>query len=356
MTLRLASLNLLLLSLLLCACSGGPTALPSSPTPSPTPLVGPVVPIGEPVTRDLAIRVERVPNCGGGNEPIAKRPSMSSFTTHSVEWEVGGTTGVGAVIGEGVLPGGVNLSAALDGHYITQIDVALQQSEEWDLQAGPGTVEEHTVKWQEVWQPGTIAITLAGRDVFQVNVLYRTAINSEIIEQRAFDCVGNLLTAAPSMPTVVTATPRFASSQPRPLLTPPFTASTEPTLIPPWDVLLSNWQAPQIIELWGDKTVKAVGPFQFKVHSDTGNYCGIVASGVYFDAIQIYNTPLHEYWPVPNQNYLISYLTMADGQKNNSHDMEDFCADSPGYTFVLVTESTPGQLQMSEMVLPIPFQ
>jgi hypothetical protein len=125
-----------------------------------------------------------------------------------------------------------------------------------------------------------------------------------------------------------------------------------PTLQPPWDILLNDWQDSKILKQSGDKTAIAVGTFIFKVISSQGNYCGIVTSGSTLDSVKEFNTPLLEYYPTTRNNLLI-YLTMSDGKNNDSYDMEDFCLDPPGYTFVIMHE-TNGIIAMQRMELPIP--
>jgi hypothetical protein len=131
----------------------------------------------------------------------------------------------------------------------------------------------------------------------------------------------------------------------------PVLAST-PTLQPPWDILLNDWQDSKILKQSGDKTTIAVGTFIFKVISSKGNYCGIVTSGSTLDSVKEFNTPLLEYYPTTRNNLLI-YLTMSDGKNNDSYDMEDFCLDPPGYTFVIMHE-TNGIIAMKQIELPIP--
>src|SRR5690606_21572028 len=106
---RVRVVHFLVIIILLSACS------PSQPTEpiASAPLVGPVIPVGEAEVRDLSPTTEAVSNCGSGGGPVIKHPSMSVVTNYAVEWEVGGTTGIGVTSGEGVVPGGVNLSSAL---------------------------------------------------------------------------------------------------------------------------------------------------------------------------------------------------------------------------------------------------
>jgi TolB protein len=110
------------------------------------------------------------------------------LTSHSVEWEIGGEVGVGVTIGEGVVPGGVNLNAALDTHLRAGAEQGIQQSTAWDLPAKPNTVMEYTIMWRELWQPGYIEVRFADESVERINVRYRAGIQSEIIEQQELSC------------------------------------------------------------------------------------------------------------------------------------------------------------------------
>jgi hypothetical protein len=178
--------HFLVVIILLSACS------PSQPTEpiASAPLVGPVIPVGESEVRDLSPTTEVVSNCGSGGGTVIKHPSMSVVTNYAVEWEVGGTTGVGVTIGEGVVPGGVNLSSTLEGRYATQFDQGIQQTTAWELPAEPSTVVDYTLMWREVWQPGYVEIRLADESVVRVNVRYRIGIQSDIVGKRVENCSG----------------------------------------------------------------------------------------------------------------------------------------------------------------------
>lgn len=169
---------------LLSACSPSQSVEPIASAP----LVGPVIPVGEAEVRDLSPTTEVISNCGSGGGTVIKHPSMSVVTNYAVEWEVGGTTGVGVTIGEGVVPGGVNLSSTLEGRYATQLDQGIQQAAAWELPAEPDTVVEYTLMWREVWQPGYVEIKLANESVIRANVRYRTGIQSDIVGKRAENC------------------------------------------------------------------------------------------------------------------------------------------------------------------------
>jgi hypothetical protein len=185
-----------------------PACSPSQSEESLTsaPLVGPVIPVGEAEVRDLSPTTEVVSNCGSGGGTVIKHPSMSVVTTYGVEWEVGGTAGVGVTIGEGVVPGGVSLSSALEGRIANQLDESIQRTTAWDLPAEPDTVVEYTLMWREVWQPGFVEIRLADESVLRVNVRYR-GIQSDIVGKHAEDCSSNPLTTQQPNATALSQTP-----------------------------------------------------------------------------------------------------------------------------------------------------
>lgn len=198
---------LLILVISLAACNPAPSTVLSSSAP----IVGPVVPVGQPEIRDLGPSTETVWNCGSGGGTVVKHPSMSVATNWAVEWEVGGTAGTGVRIGDGVIPGGVDLSVSLEGHYANQFDQSIQQGTGWDLPAEPNTVVVYTLMWREVWQPGYVDVRLADQSVVRVNVRYRTGIQSEIVGKQQQICGEeqrssitqpiDSVTARPSSPT-----------------------------------------------------------------------------------------------------------------------------------------------------------
>jgi len=149
--------SLLLIISLLTAC--GPASLSNSTASAPVP--GPLVPVGEPEIRDLGPTSETVWNCGSGGGTVVKHPSMSVVTNYAVQWEIGGTTGVGLNIGEGVIPGGVNLSTSLEGRYASSFDQGVQQGTGWDLPAEPNSIVVYTLMWREIWQRGYVDVRLA---------------------------------------------------------------------------------------------------------------------------------------------------------------------------------------------------
>lgn len=194
---------LLIMAISLVACNPTPSALPPS---SAAPAVGPVVPVGQPEIRDLGPSTETVWNCGSGGGPVVKHPSMSVATNWAVEWEVGGTAGTGVRIGDGIIPGGVDLSVSLEGRYANKFDQSIQQGIGWDLPAEPNTVVVYTLMWREVWQPGYVDVRLADQRVVRVNVRYRTGIQSEIVGKQQQSCGAGQQTSQPI------ATPRTTSA------------------------------------------------------------------------------------------------------------------------------------------------
>jgi hypothetical protein len=193
---------------LLSACAPISTPEPTQPSVASMPIAGPVVPVGEPEVRDLGPTTEVVWNCGSGGGTVVKHPSISVVTGHVVEWEVGGTVGVGLTIGEGVIPGGVELSSSLEGHYVTGFEQSVEQGTSWDLPAEPDTAVVYTVMWREVWQPGYINVFLADKIIETVNVRYRTAFQSEIVGKQPQPCSGEQPPALTQPPPAATPIPQ----------------------------------------------------------------------------------------------------------------------------------------------------
>lgn len=157
---------------------------------SQAPRVSSVVPFGEPEIRDLQPTIEVVSNCSGITEPIVKHPSLSTASSNSVEWEIGGSVGVGLDIGSDLAPAKVSLEAALEGRVARDLTNSIQQGNAWDLPAEPGYIKEYTIMWREVWQPGYIDATFFDPepDILRINVAYRTGVQSEIIGENATRC------------------------------------------------------------------------------------------------------------------------------------------------------------------------
>ncbi|MCI0561678.1 MAG: hypothetical protein MN733_24580 [Nitrososphaera sp.] len=188
---RICAISVFVISILLAACapSSPQTSTPDSSAVS-EPIAGPVVPVGQPEIVDTGPTTEVVWNCGDGGGIIVKHPSRSVSTGYAVEWEVGGTVGTGLIIGEGVLPGGVELTSSLEGHVASQFNQGVQQGLGWDLPAGENTIVIYTIMWREIWQPGYVNVTLADKSIARVNVKYRTGFQSDITGKAFQVCDG----------------------------------------------------------------------------------------------------------------------------------------------------------------------
>lgn len=173
-----------LLAIAMTACNSPSSAGLIASTAVP----GPVMPMGEQEIRDLAPTTETVWNCGSGGGTIVKHPAMSVVTNHTVEWQIGGTSGVGVTVGQGVIPGGVDLSTSLEGRFSTSFDQGVQQGTGWDLPAESNSIVVYTLMWHEIWQPGYVDVRLADQSVARVNVRYRVGIQSEIVGKQEQKC------------------------------------------------------------------------------------------------------------------------------------------------------------------------
>jgi hypothetical protein len=160
--------------------------------PTTPPIPGPLVPTGKVETIELGTTVENVWNCGNGGGTIIKHPSRSASTGHAIEWGVDGTIGYGVKIGEGgVIPGGVDLSQSLSGHYIDQFDNGSQQGTSWDLPAEPNTIVDYTLDWRETWETGYVDVLLPNNSSQRIDLRYRTNIESTMIDKRVTLCPGS---------------------------------------------------------------------------------------------------------------------------------------------------------------------
>ena len=173
---------------LLVACAPSLPGVSNSGAGGGAHVVGSVVPVGAPEIRELSPTTETVWNCGSGGGTVVKHPTMTVLTSYAVEWQVGQRSGVGVSIGDGVIPGGVDLSTSLEGQYSTGLEQGIQQGTSWDLPAEPNTSVVYTMAWREIWQPGYIDVQLADQSVVQVAVRYRTGIQGEIVDKQLQYC------------------------------------------------------------------------------------------------------------------------------------------------------------------------
>lgn len=177
-------LTFLILILLLTACGESN----QQSTNAPATVVGAFIAEGAIEYRELNPTVERVRNCDGSSQPVIKHPSLAVMTAHGIEWKVGVHTGVGVNIGNGPVPGGVNLSVAFDSSLANSLDSGIEQAIAWDLPADPNTIVEYTLTWNELWQPGYVEVRSANGNMMTVNISYRTGIKSEIVDTKKMLC------------------------------------------------------------------------------------------------------------------------------------------------------------------------
>lgn len=193
----------ILFALALFSACGGQSPAPISQVAAAQP--GPLILDGAPDSVDLGPTVETVWNCGEG-PIITKHPSRSVGTNYSVEWQVGGTSGFGIIIGQGIIPGGIDLTATLEGRYVTGFDQSGTQGNGWDLPADPNTKMTYTLMWREIWQRAHSDVRLADQSVARVEIRYRTGIQSDIVGKERELC-GNQNRPSVPNPTAVPAQP-----------------------------------------------------------------------------------------------------------------------------------------------------
>jgi len=199
---RLFVLFSLAIALFVAACEGPGQADVEPPAPLPTPTLPPqlggVQHVGEPIDRPLSQTTEIVQNCGGGSEPIVKHPSLGAVSANSVEWEVGGQFGFGLKIQPPGSPVGVDLTGVIEVADRTKLEQNLQQGVSWDLPAAPGEIMTYNLSWSEQWQPATVEVRFSDQDVRQINVTYRTGVESNIENSNVQYCNGFHPTSPPS--------------------------------------------------------------------------------------------------------------------------------------------------------------
>jgi hypothetical protein len=127
-----------------------------------------------------------------------------------VEWQIGVTGGIGVKIGEGVIPGGVDLSATVEGRVANKFEQGITQGTGWDLPAEQNTIVVYTLMWRELWQRAYVDVRLADQTIERIDLRYRTGIQSEIVGKQKQSCGGE------QPPTQQTT-----QAQPQPTVAPP---------------------------------------------------------------------------------------------------------------------------------------
>lgn len=155
--------------------------------------------------------VEKVYNCGAGGDVIQLTPQRSLASAESVQWELGaeleGSIGLGA---EFFAKADVELGAELQGAYGKNYEVSQEVGTGWQLPARPGEWLAYTIRWSEIWEPGTILVS-NGREQRPVGYRYRKAIKTEIVKKELLDCGDGAAAATPAAESAPTATPSTAA-------------------------------------------------------------------------------------------------------------------------------------------------
>jgi hypothetical protein len=344
---------LIVLALMLVSCQ--PSTSSSVPVAKSNGIDDVRVIAAEPTESRVGSETFPLPNCGGTSElhqTLGTHASIFKSVTVSDRASVKG--GGSVEIAETVK---LKLEIEVERTYQSTYQAANSRLDTIDMPAAAGTHVIYQIGWYEQVFSSMVQYSTDDQ-VYEVPYTYKLRIpkidNSDQIDDCDGKSTGN--NGQGVMPTVQPTTPSLPTPEARPSETPFLPTATAnpiapPQLQPPWDILLSNWQEPNILKQYGDKIVVAVGPFIFKVRSSKGNYCGVVTPGTTLDSEKEFGTPLLEYW-TKTRDDLIAFLTMSDGKNNDSYDMEDFCLDQPVYTFVILHE-TNGAITMQKMNLPI---
>ena len=134
---------------------------------------------------------ERVYNCGAGGDVIKKTPHTALALAEAVQWEFGLELGAERNLAL------VTLNGELEGKYGVNYEESRQIGTGWELPAQPGEWIEYTIRWSELWQPGTV-IVRRGDVEETVAYRYRKAIQSEIVGKRLLDCAADVVEVAPT--------------------------------------------------------------------------------------------------------------------------------------------------------------
>lgn len=181
-----------------------------------------VIPTGEPLVR--VVQTEKIiqPNCGGTLE-VENVVERSRTIIHTVE--LGGGVEVNAQGEVGLLGTGVQVGAAIAAEYGQSYGTEDTLTRAITVKAKEGTYMEHTIQQVEIWQRGTVEITI-GDQQFTYPYHFRNDFSVELVRSQTIGCP--LTEAVTSTPTATPTTPPTRTSPPT--STPTQTASPTPGL------------------------------------------------------------------------------------------------------------------------------
>ncbi len=147
-----------------------------------------MVEVGEPEIRSYNPITLEVPNCSGINQPVVARPSYKVSSSTAIEWQVGGSVGVGPSIGIPTIPLSVDISGEINTHLSQNTTNRVEKGFAWDLPAEPNSIVVYTFSWDEVWQEGNIRVTLSDKSAIVISVWYRKDFIIKLIDTLYLEC------------------------------------------------------------------------------------------------------------------------------------------------------------------------
>ena len=196
------------------------------PTPAPHVDIR-VIPTGEPLVR--VVQTEKIvqPNCGGTLE-VENVVERSRTIGHTVE--LGGGVEVNAKGEVGLLGTGVQVGTAIAAQYRQSYGTEDTLTRAITVKAKESTNMEHTIQQVEVWQLGTVEITI-GNQQFVYPYRFRNDFSVELVESQNIGCPTPTPTATLTLTPTPTPTPT-ATLTPTPTSSPTPTATPTPTSTP----------------------------------------------------------------------------------------------------------------------------
>jgi hypothetical protein len=262
---RFMFISAVLLVALISGClPGGPTQVVEQPEAPQVDVR--VIPGGEPLVR--IVQTEKIvqPNCGGTLE-VENVVERSRTIIHTVE--LGGGVEVNAQGEVGLLGTGVQVGAAIAAEYGQSYGTEDTLTRAITVKAREGTNMEHTIQQVEIWQLGTVEITI-GDQQFTYPYHFRNDFGVELVGSQNIGCpptevVPSTPTTTPTPPPttyvqIPTATPTTPPTKLVPILTPTLTPgkTVVPTLLPEPTRLVSfgagvTIELRQDIDIGGDR-------------------------------------------------------------------------------------------------------